>query len=59
MLKGRYKSEDKKSAIKNVKTLYKSREKVIKLFNDCSKIASKTNYQSIYGEWLKILTLKQ
>ena len=59
MLKGRYKSEDQKSAIKNIKTLYESREKVIKLFNDCSKIASEANYQSIYGEWLKILTPKQ
>ena len=50
MLKGWYKSEDQKSAIKNIKTLYESREKVIKLFNDCSKIASEANYQSIYGE---------
>ena len=38
MIKGSKKSEDQKSAINNIKTLYKSREKVITLFNDYSKI---------------------
>ena len=42
-----------------MKTLYKSREKVIKLFNDYSKIASKAKYKSNYGEGIKILTSKQ
>ena len=52
-------SEEKKSAIKIIKTLYESREKVINLFNDYSKIASVTKYSSIHGEGLKVLTPKQ
>ena len=42
--KGRYKSEDQKSAIENIKTLYESQE-VIRLLNDYSKIASKAKYR--------------
>ena len=38
-----YKSEEQISAIRNIKTLYKLREKVIKLFNDYFKVASKYN----------------
>ena len=30
-----------KSVINNIKTLYKSREKVIELFDDCSRLVSK------------------
>ena len=45
--------------MKNIKKIFASREKVIKLFNDYSKIAYKAKYRSIYGEGLKILTLKQ
>ena len=45
IVKGRNKSEEQKSAIKNIKTLYESREKVIKLFNDYSKITSKGKYR--------------
>ena len=51
----RHTSEEQKHAI----TLYESREKVIKLFNEYSKIAFKAKYKSIYGEGLKILTPKQ
>ena len=36
--KGRNKPEEQKTAIKNIKILNKSQEKVIKLFNDYSKI---------------------
>ena len=43
-VKRRYKSEDQKSTIKNFQTFLKSREKVIKLFNDYSKIISKAKY---------------
>ena len=32
------KSKDHKSAMSNIKTLYESREKVIRLFHNCSKI---------------------
>ena len=35
-----YKSETQKCVIKNMKTLYESREKVIKLFDDYSTILS-------------------
>ena len=43
---GEKKSEDQQSAINKIKTLSESREKVIKLFDDYSRI----------GENLKILT---
>ena len=39
-----------KSAMKNIKTISKSREKVTKLFNDYSKIVSEAKYKTIYGE---------
>ena len=45
--------------IKNIKLLYKSREAVLKLFNDYSLIRSDTKYKTKYGEGLKILTPKQ
>ena len=38
--------------MKRIKELYKSCEKVMKLFNDYSKIASKAKYRSIYEEGL-------
>ena len=38
--KGRFKSEEQKSALANIKLLYESRQAVIKLFNDYSSIAS-------------------
>ena len=38
--------------------IYKSPEKVIKLFDDYSQIASKAKCKSIYGEGLKILFLQ-
>ena len=46
-------------SIKNTKTIYESREKFIKLFNDYSKIVSEAKYKTIYGDGLKILTPKQ
>ena len=66
IVKGKYKSENPKSAIKNIKALYESQEKDIKLFNDSYKFASEAKYRSIYGEGLpsdlamrlKILTPK-
>ena len=39
--------------------LYKSREAVIKLFNDYSSIVSEAKYKSIHEERCKILTTKQ
>ena len=45
--------------IENMKNLYKSREKIIKLYNDYSKITSEAQYKAKYREGLKILTSKQ
>ena len=59
IVKGIKKSEDQKTAIKNIKTLYESQEKVIKLFDDYSRIVSEARYKTKYGEGLKILTPKQ
>ena len=50
IVKGRDKSEDQKCAIKDIKTFYESRVKVIKLFNDYSKITSMTKYEVKYGK---------
>ena len=57
--KGRYKSEEQESAVKNIKLPYDSQETVIKWFNDCSSIISETKYRAKHGEDLKILTPKQ
>ena len=38
VVKGSKKSEEQKNIIKNIKRLYESREKVIKLFDDYSRI---------------------
>ena len=59
ILKVRNKSQEQNSAIKNISTFYKSREKVIKLFNDYSKIVSEAKYKIKYGEGLKIITPKK
>ena len=48
ILRGRYKSEEQKSALENIKLLYKSREAVIKLFNDSSSIISEAKYRTIH-----------
>ena len=45
--------------LENIKLFYESRQAVIKLFNECSSIASEAKYKTKYGEDLKILNLKQ
>ena len=45
--------------MENTKLLYKSREAVIKLFNDYSWIVYEAERKSIRGEGLKIITAKQ
>ena len=40
IVKGSQKSEDQKSAMSNIKTLYESREKIIRLFYNYFKIVS-------------------
>ena len=39
--RGRYKSEEQKSALENIKLFYESREAIIKLFSDYSSIVPK------------------
>ena len=53
IVRGKYESEDKESALQNIKMLYQAREKVVKLLDDYSVIAS------IHGEGIKILTTDQ
>ena len=58
-----YKSEKQLYAIKNIKNLYNSRQKIIDLLNDNAKIRSEALYKSKQNEtkekWLEILTPKQ
>ena len=60
MVKGKwsYKSKEKKSATKNVKTLSISQEKVIELSNYYFKIISEAKSKTKYGAGLKILATK-
>ena len=58
-VKGSKKPEDQKSAISNIKTLYKSQEKVIRLFDNYSRIVSEVIYKTKHDKGLKILTPKQ
>ena len=51
-------SEGKKSAIKVIQTLYKSREKFTKLFKDYSITVSEAKHKKKFGEGLNILTTK-
>ena len=55
-LRGKFKPEEQKNALENIKLLYESQEAVIRLFNNYSSIASKALYKSNYGKILKILT---
>ena len=59
----KHKSNNQLNVIKNVKNLYDSRQKIIDLLNDNSKIRSEAIYKSkqneTKGKGLKILTPKQ
>ena len=52
------KSEYKKSAINNIKTLQESREKLIRYFDDYPRNLAEAKYKTNYGKGFKILTLK-
>ena len=52
-------SEEQNNVINNVTNLYKSREKVIQMFNNYAKDMSRNIYESKQGTGLKILTPKQ
>ena len=49
IVKGSKKSENQKSVINYIKTLYESREKVIKLFDDYSRIVPEVKYKTKCG----------
>ena len=53
------KTEHLKSEINNINTFYESRIKVIKLFDDYSRIVSEVKYKTKYWEGLKVFTSKQ
>ena len=57
--KGRIKSKEQKSALENIKLVYKSRQAVIELFNECSSIASEAKHKVKYGKGQKVLSPKQ
>ena len=50
----RKKSESQIKTIENIKILYKSREKVINLYNDYAKIKSKAKHKSIWKQYINI-----
>ena len=45
--RGKYKSEEQNSALKNVELHYESRQAVIERFNDNSSLVSEAKYKSI------------
>ena len=49
IVKGSKKSENQKSVINYIKALYESREKVIKLFDDYSRIVPEVKYKAKCG----------
>ena len=56
----RYKSEEEKKIIDNIKNLYNSREEVVKMFNDYARnMPRNIHYSKQEGTGLKILTPKQ
>ena len=55
----KHKSKNQLDAIKNIKSFYNSREKLIKLYSDWAKIISEAMYKTNQGAGLKILTPKQ
>ena len=59
MLEGKNKTGSQIHAINNMKKLYESQEKLIKLFDECFWIVSETKYEAKCGEVLQILTPKQ
>ena len=59
IVRGKNKTGGQIHTINNIKTLYKSRQKVIKLLDDFCRIVSEAKYKVKNGKGLKILTPKQ
>ena len=51
-------NKDQSDTIKNIRNLYNSRKKTIKLYNDYAKITSEAMCKTKQGKGLKILTPK-
>ena len=49
--KGTFKPTEQRSALKTIKFHYKSRQSVIKLFNDYSSITSEAKHEVKYGKY--------
>ena len=56
--RGKFKLEQQKMTVKNVKLIYESREAVLTLFDIYSSIVSQAKHKVKYGKRLKILTPK-
>ena len=54
-----YREKYQSHAIRNIRNLYNSRQKVINLFNDYAKIKSESVYKIKHGTGFKVLTPKQ
>ena len=48
--RGRFKSEEEKCALENIKLLYESQVAVAELFNDYSSIVFEDKYKTIHGK---------
>ena len=59
LLKGRFKSKEKKTALENIKLLFESTQATTELFNEYSSFVSEAKYRTNHGEGFKILTSKQ
>ena len=57
--KPKYRSNEQKGALYNTGTLCKSREAVIKFFNDYSLLVSEAKHEATNGKGLKVLFPKQ
>ena len=54
-----FKLEDQKSAMQNIEMLYKIQNKVIKLFDDYTTVASEAKSKTAHGEGIKIFVSKE
>ena len=56
--RGKYKSEEQKSALENIKLFSKSPESVIRLSNDCYLIASDAKFKVIHGKGISSMPVR-
>ena len=54
-----HKLEERKHATKNIKDLQEGQEKIIKVYNDYTRMVSDAKCKTINGKGLKTLTSKQ